>query len=274
MWSMSTLRKNQVIVNCKGITEDTRDSLQKKMKREYPDFDTEFVVIELSTQNLTGVVLQRSCNKTSEKVKWADRETSRCEILLTGLQPHKNDRKAIYAVTSAHLLLYKDEMIAIENADDFQQQELKLNDCRSEVNKRIGEFVYIFQSHGHFQPIDLCNPPLLGFRTCKHPEDVDKDTDLKAYDHMSDIALIPIEQSSSQSVNNLVHQKSEIHLTAAIRHLSESDLDRFVELSCKVYAREEREGVVVMPKKEVFKVTQKPRAISLPFTLTKGYVSF
>lgn len=242
------------------------------MQRAHPDFETQFVVIGLSTQNLTGLVRQRSCNKTSDRVQWTDREASKCELLLTGLQPHKNNRKAIYAVTSAHLLLYDKEMLDLEDADDFQQQELKLEYSRNEVNKRIGENVYVFETHGDLQSIDLCNPPLLGFRTCRHSSDQSRENAKASvpgpYDYMSDIAIIPVEQSNSQFVDALV-QSPEIHLISKIRHLSESFLEEFISKKSKLYAKG-RECAAVLPWREVYDTPKKTRAICLSFRITKG----
>lgn len=267
-WSLSTKSAHHIIVSAKGVTEDVKGRLEDAMSKSYPDFKTDFVDTPLVSNNLSAMVVQRTCNRDNPSVQWGEDDSATCDLLLVGRQPHKDNREMFYAVTSAHLLLYDHEMKALEDKKCIDRQ-LELNDKRYEVNKRIGEHVYLVRDKNDSQcassqHVHLCNPPLVSFRSYQH------EADDKCHQFMTDIALIPFEVDSNQSVREVI-QRFKIESISSILKLTPEQVHILNASSKKIHAKG-RVGTTVRMKQPF---TPNPGhklsvGIHIPFVLDEG----
>ena len=135
-WSMST--DNVIMVHGKGVSNVIKLRLETELSGRFPEVSFIFADSEATSNHLSCIIFQKTCNKEKPDVEWFENAKATCELVLKGTQPHKGNRESLFAVTSAHLLLRKEEMGELEKHDE--QFHLKLQECRDNVQKRIDKF--------------------------------------------------------------------------------------------------------------------------------------
>lgn len=262
-WSHSTTSDSGINVHGKGITAEKKQRLEAELSKCFPEYQFTFADSDTASNNLSCIVYQKTCNREQPEVEWFENAMATCELILKGNQPHKGRRECLFAVTSAHLLLYKEEMSELEKNDE--NFHLKLQSCRDDVQKRIDKFVYTAVGTDSPIQVHLCNPPLLSYRNLKYTHDN------RSYDFMMDIALIPIESDNNVSLRRLVNS-AEICQLASILSLNQGRLLTLTRRNppIQIYASK-RKGQLLPMEQPVDDSDDVPsRGLHIPFKLHNG----
>ena len=260
-WSISSSSENVIMVHGKGVTDVIKLRLENELSGRFPKVSFIFADSEATSNHLSCIIFQKTCNKEKPDVEWFENAKATCELVLKGTQPHKGNRESLFAVTSAHLLLREEEMKKLEKHDE--QFHLKLQECRDNVQKRIDKFFYSAALHPQSPfRIHLCHPPLISYRNLKHKHDG------KSYDYMSDIALIPVEGDNGDSIRRWV-ASTEICQLSCIRRLDQKQVFLLTNKNPPpiVYANGRR-GTIVRLEGTLDENDAVPaRGLHIPFTL-------
>ena len=152
-------------------------------------------------------------------------EAATCDLIVTGQLVNKHDkRRALLAVTSAHLLLGKDTTTKLVSIPNHRKSKRYLKSQRQKVNIRINRNSYRLKLEKNANEgcdgrdgdiyLDLSNPPMLSYHYFRHHSSNKKRCHPPLYKQFrNDIALLPIEQIDEDKVGNHGQHKflTEVH---------------------------------------------------------------
>ena len=231
----------------------------------FPDIPVKLVSSETPSLNLSGRISEHTCNPFQKPITWEciGRPTSTCEVILAGHEPHKDGRQRLFAVTSAHLLLSKEEMLPFDSGDS-DSHHLSMRALREEVNKRMDRHMYTLQLGQNFDcKLHLSHPPIFSYRYYK---DANAENGHGQKQFMNDLAVFPIEMNGIRQLKeSLVRPSCRLD---SIRTLPLSLLQQMVQRSVRVFSKG-REGKL-KPMRQVLESGGPEIGYHLSFELTRG----
>lgn len=244
------------------MTSDLLEGLGKQVQQDFPELTVQIVNPDCVSENLGTVIVEEDCNPCHDLVQW--KSTGRratCEVILQGTQPHKNARSSLFGVTSAHLLLSKEEMLRMENVNPQDDQHLLIREFRNNLLQRMDNHVYKMEDNIADRILHLSDHPMLAYRFFKD-EKCDKP-------FMTDIVILQIEPGNTEKLSSAI-QRDNCSLTS-IKRLSQNILSQ-MEGIVQVFAAKDREGIVVTPLNHMTREGSPPLGHHISFFIRAGLV--
>ena len=227
-------------VSGQWFSEKDGQALKQELLNLFPDMKVSVIISDTVVNNLSGIIVEKTCNPYSDQVTWIQNGKATCEIILRGIQPHKENRMRLFCVTSAHLLLRRAEMLRLESPEPGCNQDLLMREIRGELLKRTDRHVYTLELANQQDTIHLTNLTLIAYWVSGNS------TSPKSF--MTDIAILPIEEGNVGLLKRSL-LRNECKLTS-IMSIAEELLQQLVERQIKVFAKN-REGRLVPMQQNV-----------------------
>ena len=166
-WTHSTYRRNELIFTAENIIS-VQDAINEALKQHSPPFTADYVDSDVSFLHLSGKVERWMCEEKTATVShqfWTrSGEAATCELIVGANQRHKHDeRRGLFAVTSAHLFLGKEFTKHLVGLTDINAARAALDQQKKSINSMIETNIYRLRAELDREQkyYDLSNPTLI-----------------------------------------------------------------------------------------------------------------
>ena len=260
-WSSSPDKPNTVTIFADGMNPELQKALQKEMEGSLPSISVEMANSDCVFENLSSKVVEVNCNPCHDEVKWDNTgNTATCEVILQGSQPQKIKSSSLFCLTSAHLLLKKEEMLRAQDAKSGENLQLIIREIRAELLQRLHYHVYRLSFGDPQKEIDLSHLPMLAYRFYEDEKN--------SRPCMTDIVINPIDPGYEEQLE-LARRRDQCRLTS-IKPLTSAMLEKIAG-RVKVFVKGQ-EGILVQPLHQISSEGHQQLGRHVSLVITQGLV--
>lgn len=218
----------QTLSVCGDRILDVKTEIEKVLQTDFPNFNLRLSETDVGCEQLSGKVIQNSHSNI-----WNQTDNATCEIIMQGRLKSKGDRKYLFAVTSGHLLIKKDETDKLIDGG-VQEQMANLKEVRDNINCRMHAQYYTLRCDNKHSEVHLGHPSFVSYRFF---------SELSTHSHsiksfFNDIAVLAVEPYCMDSLEQLVASASPESRITAIEELESNEIADIQHLKGKFYIRD------------------------------------